>query len=107
VQGTFAESLGVSSALVLPLVALVAFVVIAVFLRRAIPDPRTAGQTIMLYGLLWLIVYDAAFVAGHVGYVPAVLILLLLPAAYFSVQLMRTWSRIVLLSQKPTYQRAR
>jgi 4-hydroxybenzoate polyprenyltransferase len=107
VQGTFAESLGVSSALVLPLVALVAFVVIAVFLRRVIPDPRTAGQTIMLYGLLWLIVYDAAFVAGHVGYVPAVLILLLLPAAYFSVQLMRTWSRIVLLSQKPTYQRAR
>ena len=105
--GTFVESLGVSGALVLPLVALLVFVAIAIWLRRAIPDSRTAGQTIMLYGLLWLIVYDAAFVAGHVGPLPALLILLLLPAAYFSVQLMRTWSRIVMLSQKPTYQRAR
>jgi len=61
----------------------------------------------MLYGLLWLIAYDACFVAAYVGYLPAVLLLLLLPAAYFSMQLMRTWSRIVLLSQKPTYQRAR
>ena len=34
-------------------------------------DPRVAGQTLMLYGLLWLIVYDACFVAGYVGYVPA------------------------------------
>ena len=104
---TFVESLGLSPRLGLALSAVIVFVIVAVLLRRAIADSRTAGQTLMLYGLLWLIVYDAAFVAGHVGYVPALLILLLLPAAYASVQLMRTWSRIVALSQKPTYQRAR
>ena len=27
---------------------------------------REAGQTLMLYGLLWLIVYDACFVAAYV-----------------------------------------
>jgi hypothetical protein len=61
----------------------------------------------MLFGLLWLIVYDAAFVAGYVSWLAAGLLLLLLPAAYFSVQLMRWWSRLVALSQRPQYQRAR
>jgi hypothetical protein len=104
---TLIESLGITARLWLPLASVIVFAIVAVVIRRAIADSRTAGQTIMMYGLLWLIVYDAAFVAGHVGYVPALLILLLLPAGYVSVQLMRTWSRIVLLSQKPTYQRAR
>ena len=53
------------------------------------------------------IVYDASFVAAYVGWLQAIVLLLLLPAAYLSVQLMRWWSRLVLLSQKPTYQRAR
>jgi hypothetical protein len=82
-------------------------VIVAIWFRARIPDGRTAGQTLMLYGLLWLIVYDACFVAGYVGYLPAIVLLLLLPAGYISVQLMRTWSRIVLLSHKPTWQRAR
>jgi len=43
----------------------------------------------MLYGLLWLIVYDAAFVAGYVNLLAAAAILLLLPLAYFSVRMMR------------------
>jgi hypothetical protein len=34
------------------------------------------------------------------------LLLLLLPAAYFSVQLMRGWSKLMTLSQKPTFKRA-
>jgi hypothetical protein len=101
------ESLGIGPGLWLAGVAVIVFAIVALVIRRAIPDPRTAGQTLMLYGLLWLIIYDAAFVAGQVGAAPALLILLLLPAGYVSVQLMRTWSRLVTLSQKPTYQRAR
>jgi hypothetical protein len=62
----------------------------------------------MLYGLLWLIVYDAAFVAGYVrDWVAAAAILMLLPLAYGSVRLMRWWSQIVALSQRPSFKRAR
>jgi 4-hydroxybenzoate polyprenyltransferase len=103
----FMQSLWITPGLILPAVALVVFLIAGSFIIRRSPDRRTAGQTLMLFGLLWLIVYDAAFVAGYVSYVAAVLLLLLLPAAYFSVQLMRWWSRLVALSQRPQYQRAR
>ena len=76
-------------------------------IRRRYLDPRTAGQTMMLIGLLYLIVYDVCFVAGYVSPVAASLLLLLLPAAYLMVLLMRWWSKILSLSQKPTFQRAR
>ena len=61
----------------------------------------------MLYGLLWLIVYDAAFALGTVGWRPAMIILALLPIAMFCVQTMRWWTTLVDLSQAPQYQRAR
>ena len=67
---------------------------------------REAGQTLMLYGLLWLIVYDACFVAVYVNYLAALFMLLLLPVAYFSVQLMRWWSKLVVASHRPEYKRA-
>jgi hypothetical protein len=35
------------------------------------------------------------------------MLLLLLPVSYISVVLMRWWAKIVLLSQRPEYQRAR
>ena len=101
------QSLWITPGLILPAAALVGFLVAGSFIIRRSADRRTAGQTLMLFGLLWLIVYDAAFVAGYVNYLAAGLLLLLLPAAYFSVQLMRWWSRIVALSQRPQYQRAR
>lgn len=103
----FLSSLWITPGLILPLGAVIVFIVMGTIVIRRSPDRRTAGQTLMLFGLLWLIVYDAAFVAGYVSYIAAVLLLLLLPAAYFSVQLMRWWSRIVALSQRPQYQRAR
>src|SRR5688572_33249501 len=37
-----------------------------------------------LYGLLWLILYDACFVGAYVGWVEGLLILTLLPLAYRS-----------------------
>jgi hypothetical protein len=61
----------------------------------------------MLYGLLWLIVYDVTFAEGYVGVVPGLLLLCLLPMAYLSVKMMRAWSRVLSLSQKPEFQRAR
>jgi hypothetical protein len=103
----FASGMWVGAELVAPAGAVVAFAIMALYIRRRFSEGRPAGHTLMLYGLLWLIVYDACFVFGYVGWFPALMVLLLLPAAYVSVQLMRAWSRIVLLSQKPTYQRAR
>jgi len=102
-----AAALWITPGLLAPLAAAVVFVVLACVVYRWAPDTRSAGRTMMLYGLLWLIVYDVCFTAGYVGLIPAMLLLLLLPLAYFSVQLMRWWSRVLSLSQKPQYQRAR
>jgi hypothetical protein len=102
------RALRVEPGLVLPALATIAFVALAWRVRRRSPTPREAGQAVMLYGLLWLIVYDAAFVAGYVrDWVAAAAILMLLPLAYGSVRLMRWWSQIVALSQRPSFKRAR
>ncbi len=93
--------------LLLPIGAVVAFVGVAAYIRWRTPGLRDAGQKLMLYGLLWLIVYDACFVIAYVGWWQGLLLLLLLPAAWASVQLMRWWSKLVSLSQRPTFKRAR
>ena len=103
---TFANAMGVQPALFLPVVAAVAFVAIGSQIRRRSPNVRAAGQNLMLYGLLWLIVYDACFVGGYVGWLPAFLVLLLAPVAYLLVQVMRWWSKLAALSQTPEFKRA-
>ncbi len=100
------EHLGLGPHLIYPAVAMAAFVVLAWWVRRHSASAREAGQNVMLYGLLWLIVYDASFVAGYVGWVDAAEFILFLPAAYFSVQLMRWWSKLIALSQRPEFKRA-
>jgi hypothetical protein len=92
--------------LLLPLAPVVAFVALAVMVVRRSPTGRAAGQAIMLYGLLWLIIYDAAFVTAYVGWAQGLAILLLAPVAYLAVQAMRWWSAIVAVSQRPVYKRA-
>jgi 4-hydroxybenzoate polyprenyltransferase len=104
--GSFVERLNFRPELLLPLAAAVLFVVLAWRVRVKSATSREAGQKVMLYGLLWLIVYDACFVAAYVGWVPAVVIALLLPVAYSAVQLMRWWSKIVAVSQRPEFKRA-
>jgi 4-hydroxybenzoate polyprenyltransferase len=104
--GTWHTALNLTPWLLLPLAAAVAFVGLAWFIRRRSASPRAAGQAIMLYGLLWLILYDATFVAAYVQWKAALCILLLLPIAYFSVQLMRWWSAMISLAQRPAYKRA-
>lgn len=105
--GDFIDTLWITPGLWLAGAAVVAFAILAILIRLFSADVRSAGRKLTLAGLLWLIVYDAVFVAGYVGWAPAVLLLLLLPISYLSVVLMRWWARIVLLSQRPEYQRAR
>jgi hypothetical protein len=94
--------------LLLPALASVAFVLLAWRVRRKSASSRDAGQALMLYGLLWLIVYDAAFVAGYVrDWAATLAVLMLLPVAYLSVQLMRWWSKLMAVSQRPAFKRAR
>ena len=75
--------------LLLPAAASLAFLGVGWYVRRSTRTRREAGQKLMLFGLLWLIVYDACFVAIYVHWLAALLLLLLLPVAWFSVQLMR------------------
>lgn len=100
------ESMSISDQLVWPVIAAAVFALLAILLKRRIRDSRAAGKQLMLYGLLWLIVYDAAFVAGHVEWWAGVSLLGLLGLAWLSVKITRAWSRIVHLSEKPQYIRA-
>jgi hypothetical protein len=104
-RGSIIAALRITPALVAPASAVVVFIILAIIIRRLSATPREAGQRLMLYGLLWLIVYDFTFVAGYVGLLPALFLLLLLPLAYASVQIMRWWGGIVALSQRPQFKR--
>jgi hypothetical protein len=59
----------------------------------------------MLSGLMWLIVYDASFVIGFVGIPEGIMILMFLPVTYAAVIVMRWWSRMIMLSQRPEFKR--
>jgi hypothetical protein len=83
------------------------FVLIAWRIRRSTVSARQAGQTLMLAGLLWLIVYDSAFALLYVGWRSALGLLLLAPISYLSVLLMRWSARLMLLSQQPEFKRVR
>jgi len=100
------HALSISPGLLLPMLGTAGFLGVATLLLYRIKQRRDAGQALMLYGLLWLIVYDAAFVAGYVGWRESLMVMSLLPLAYLSVQLMRAWSRMLALSQKPQFKRA-
>jgi 4-hydroxybenzoate polyprenyltransferase len=99
--------LNVNRSLLPVLATIPIFIAIAWWVRRKNPVASDAGQKLMLYGLLWLIVYDSAFVAGYVSWAAAGILLCLLPIAWWSVQLMRWWSKVYSLSQRPVFQRAR
>ncbi len=98
-------ALGWQPGLLLPGIAIAGFWTVAVYIRTMAESSRQAGQRLMLTGLLWLILYDAAFVAGYVSLAWAGAIALLLPIAYLSVLTMRWWSTIVSLTQRPTFKR--
>ena len=105
-DGSLPEALAIRSTLWLPGAAVLLFIMLGIYFRRTTPTRRAAGQKLMLFGLLWLIIYDACFAAAYVGWIPGLILLALLPVAWLSVQLMRWWSQILTLSQRPQYQRA-
>jgi 4-hydroxybenzoate polyprenyltransferase len=113
---TWPVALALKPQLFLPVAAALLFVALAWLIHRtamagATADSRTAerraGRNLMLFGLLWLIVYDALFVGAYVSVPAAGCLLLLLPIAWLAVRVMRAWARVVALSQRPEYQRAR
>jgi 4-hydroxybenzoate polyprenyltransferase len=104
-EGSFAEVMSVTPNLLLPLVAAAAFVLLAWYVRRTSPTPRDAGQRLMLYGLLWLIVYDATFLAAYDLPFQSAAVALLLPIAYLSVRTMRWWSQLSAISHRPDFKR--
>jgi hypothetical protein len=97
------RGLWVTRALVAPAAAAAVFIAIGWLIRRRSASPREAGERLMLYGLLWLIVYDFAFATGYVGLAPALGLLLLFPLAMASVQVMRWWGGMMALSQRPQF----
>ncbi len=105
-SGTFAENIHLDFRLLAPVAATLGFVLVARQVRRRSTTQREAGQATMLYGLLWLIVYDAVFAGLWAHWAVGVGILLLLPVAYFSVKVMRWWSKLLAASQRPEFKRA-
>lgn len=101
-----AAALRLEPGLIFPVIALLSYYVLAQLIRLRAPTIRHAGQRLIFFGLLWLIVYDAAFVAGYVSLEWAIAIAMLLPLAYLCVLMMRWWSTVVALSQRPAFKRA-
>jgi hypothetical protein len=102
----FAWNIRFDEQLLAPAAASLAFIALAWSIRRRAASSREAGQKTMLYGLLWLIVYDAIFAGLWAHWAIGVMILLLLPVAYFAVQTMRWWTRLIAASQRPEFKRA-
>jgi len=100
------QGMAVTEQLVLPICSAVGFLVVGGLILIRTFDQRAAGQKLMLYGLLWLIVYDAAFVTSYVGWKAGLTILMFLPIAYFSVRMMRWWAYLASLTQKSEFKRA-
>jgi hypothetical protein len=103
---SFADSLRLSPALIPPLLAAGGFAVFGYLIRRRANDRRAAGKSLILYGLLWLIAYDALFVGGYVDWRLGAGLLLLWPVAYLAVRAMRVWAVMTDLARKPEYIRA-
>lgn len=104
-QIPFTQALWVDWGLLVPAAAVAVFIALAAAIRRRSASSRQAGQAVMLIGLLWLIVYDAAFAVGYVSLTAGAILLLLLPVAWWAVRFMRWWSKVLTLSQRPTFKR--
>jgi 4-hydroxybenzoate polyprenyltransferase len=105
-NGPFVEVMSLTPNLLLPGLVAVAFVFVATLIRRHAPTPKDAGQQLMLFGLLWLILYDASFCAAYSLRPQAILIASLLPIAYLSVRMMRWWSTLSAISRRPEFKRS-
>jgi 4-hydroxybenzoate polyprenyltransferase len=105
-SGSLAQALSIEPGLIAPAIAAMVFIGIGFWIRLRSTNRRDAGQRLMLFGLLWLIVYDGCFAWGYVDWRAAAVLLPLLPLAYASVQVMRWWGGVIALSQRPSFKRA-
>jgi 4-hydroxybenzoate polyprenyltransferase len=103
---SFASSLHVEPALILPVLAAVGFAFVGWSVKARANDRRAAGKSLILYGLLWLIVYDALFVMGYVDLLWGLALLLFWPISYLAVRAMRVWANMTDLAKPPQYVRA-
>jgi hypothetical protein len=88
-----------------PIVMVLAFICAAIWIKAKYPNPRNAGEWLMLVGLLWLIAYDATFVTSFIGFLPGFLIWLLFPLACLAVIFMRWWGKVLAITQRPQFKR--
>ncbi|MEM1012809.1 MAG: UbiA family prenyltransferase [Planctomycetota bacterium] len=102
----FAESLRIEPALLLPTAAAIVFALLGRSVRRKANDRRAAGKALILYGLLWLIVYDALFVIGYVDVWWGLSLLILWPTSFLAVKAMRVWANMTDVARRPEYVRA-
>lgn len=102
-EAAWQGALAIDGRLLAPIGAAAGFVLLVGLLRAA----GLRAQGLITASVLWLIVYDAAFAGAYVGAAASAALLALLPATGAAVIASRWWSRLVLLSQKPQYQRAR
>lgn len=103
---SFGAAMWITPGLMLPVAAVVGFVVIALIIKHSSRSYRDLGSRLGLAGLLWLIVYDAAFVWGYVSFAWAVVIIMLLPVAYIGLKILSLGSGIAALTRRPEYRRA-
>lgn len=90
-QHYFPASLPVDARLLAPLAALAAYALLALWLWRRVHPLRSAGRQLVLFGLLWLIVYDAVIAMVYVHIWAGLSVLALFPLAWASVLLLRLW----------------
>lgn len=72
-----------------PALAVLLFVILGVAIVKRAPTARAAGGKLMKYGLLWLIVYDTAWLLSAELWRQAALVGSLLPLAMLSMSMMR------------------
>jgi 4-hydroxybenzoate polyprenyltransferase len=101
------DQLGLNAALLAPTAMVGVFALVAWGIVARARDRRTAGRRLTLVGLLWLIVYDAAFVTSSVSWSSAVCLLALVPLAWLAVRVCDVLARVGEMSTRPDYIRAR
>jgi 4-hydroxybenzoate polyprenyltransferase len=99
--------MGLNSELLPPAGAVIAFAGVAWGIVAWARDRRTAGRRLTQVGLLWLIIYDATFVASSVSWKAALCLLSLVPLAWIAVKICELLARLGDMSARPQYIRAR
>lgn len=92
--------------LIFPVLAFLGFLVLTILIFRRNRSYRQSGRELWIAGLLWLIVYDAAFVDAYVSPIWALVILALLPVSYAASQAMTVAGGIAAVARRPGYRRA-